>query len=324
MFVTGCHRSGTSLVAAVLAALLPEDRPEQVLLAPALDNPGGFHESAALVRANEALLGRLGAAWDHPPLLPVNWCDSEVWPAVLEQRPLFRQYSLQRAWVDKDPRLAITAPAFQHILLRRPGLVVVLREPLAVARSLRSREGWSLQQGLCVWWIYNLHLATQIQDSDLLLRYDQILASLPVADHRFAVRAFLETQAGVEVSEAGLAAALQSQCRLDWSRSTQMDQSFTMQSGDRHTDLLSFCQNCYSGLESCLPSESISRFRDTFSGLPVEVITALSTQGWQGWPNQHVSLKEYYLQGHIAEILRSKSWRLMAPVRFMSNLLQVR
>ena len=38
-------------------------------------------------------------------------------------------YALDRNWVDKDPRLCITYPAFLHILLRRVPLVVALRDP---------------------------------------------------------------------------------------------------------------------------------------------------------------------------------------------------
>ena len=33
---------------------------------------------------------------------------------------------LERSWVDKDPRLCITYPAYLHILLRRIPLVVAL------------------------------------------------------------------------------------------------------------------------------------------------------------------------------------------------------
>ena len=84
-------------------------------------------------------------------------------------------YALGKAWVDKDPRLCITYPAYLHILLRRIPLVVALREPLAVATSLHARNGFSLNRGLVLWWIYNHHIASQLGAEDLLVPYRALL-----------------------------------------------------------------------------------------------------------------------------------------------------
>ena len=91
------------------------------------------------------------------------------------QRSLLSIYALNNTWVDKDPRLCITYPAYLHILLRRIPLVVALREPLAVATSLYSRNGFSLNRGLLLWWIYNLHIASQLSPADLLIPYSSML-----------------------------------------------------------------------------------------------------------------------------------------------------
>ena len=82
---------------------------------------------------------------------------------------------LSAFWVDKDPRLCITYPAYSHILLRRIPLVVALREPLSVAISLHARNGFSLNRGLVLWWIYNHHIASQLCHDDLLLLYSDML-----------------------------------------------------------------------------------------------------------------------------------------------------
>ena len=66
--------------------------------------------------------------------------------------------------------------AYLHILLRRIPLAVALREPLAVATSLHARNGFSLNRGLVLWWIYNHHIASQLCSEDLLICYSDLLS----------------------------------------------------------------------------------------------------------------------------------------------------
>ena len=72
VFVTGCHRSGTSLLASLMHGLVTGKDPRQRHgdLALKLENPLGFFESERLVETNDALLKVLGC-WDRPPLLPL-------------------------------------------------------------------------------------------------------------------------------------------------------------------------------------------------------------------------------------------------------------
>ena len=95
-----------------------------------LENPLGFFESERLVDINEGLLQSLGCKWDRPPL-SCCWI-SPLLNSLHSQRTQLSSYALEDAWVDKDPRLCITYPAYLHILLRRIPLVVALREPLDV------------------------------------------------------------------------------------------------------------------------------------------------------------------------------------------------
>ena len=141
-----------------------------------LENPLGFFESERLVETNDALLQVLGCRWDRPPLLPACWDLPPFLEALQPHRSRLSVYALERSWVDKDPRLCITYSAYLHILLRRIPLVVALREPLAVAASLHARNGFSLNRGLVLWWIYNHHIASQLCSEDLLLLYSDLLA----------------------------------------------------------------------------------------------------------------------------------------------------
>ena len=49
MFITGCHRSGTSLITSIFKDLINEANDESKLITPQLDNPQGFFESKKLV-----------------------------------------------------------------------------------------------------------------------------------------------------------------------------------------------------------------------------------------------------------------------------------
>ena len=177
VFVTGCHRSGTSLLASLMHGLVTGEDPRQRCgdLELKLENPLGFFESERLVEINEDLLEFLGCEWDRPPLFPSCW-DRPLLDALQPYRSRLSVYALEGGWVDKDPRLCITYPAYLHILLRRIPLVVALREPLAVATSLHARNGFSLNRGLVLWWIYNHHIASQLCSEDLLLLYSDLLA----------------------------------------------------------------------------------------------------------------------------------------------------
>ena len=126
-----------------------------------LENPLGFFESQRLVETNDALLEAQGCRWDLPPLLPARWDQSPLLDSLQPLRSRLSTYALEHAWVDKDPRLCITFPAYLHILLRRIPLVVALREPMAVAASLYARND-QLESRLVLWWIYNHHIASQL------------------------------------------------------------------------------------------------------------------------------------------------------------------
>ena len=102
-------------------------------------------------------------------LLPACWDQSPLFDALQSHRSRLSFYALQQSWVDKDPRLCVTYPAYLHILLRRIPIVVALREPLAVATSLHARNGFSLNHGFVLWWIYNHHIASQLCSDDLLI-----------------------------------------------------------------------------------------------------------------------------------------------------------
>ena len=124
-----------------------------------LENPMGFFESERLVQINDGLLQSLGSQWDRPPLLPVSWDQPPLLAELQLQHDRLASYALEHSWVDKDPRLCITYPAYLHILLR---LYLWCWRADASGNFLHARNGFSLNRGLVMWWIYNHHRLTAL------------------------------------------------------------------------------------------------------------------------------------------------------------------
>ncbi|MHA7816235.1 MAG: glycosyltransferase [Pseudohaliea sp.] len=149
VLVLGMHRSGTSLVARVLAeaglyAGLPGD-----MLAAQADNPLGFFERRDLVAANDALLAEREASWFDPPADPLR---GDVPAVATVQRALAEGVPAEAGTFLKDPRLCLTWPAWTE---QGTVILYVYRNPLAVADSLRRRNGFPLAYGLALWEHYN-------------------------------------------------------------------------------------------------------------------------------------------------------------------------
>jgi hypothetical protein len=149
--VLGMHRSGTSAVAgslidAGLHACLAAD-----LLTASADNASGHWESLAVNAENDAVLAAVGHTWQSPPGPDTDWTSAE---AVRRREPLARTMfdwlHPTTPWLVKDPRLCLTLPFWLRALGRRPAVVVVLRHPVAVARSLSTRDGIAVGDALAL------------------------------------------------------------------------------------------------------------------------------------------------------------------------------
>jgi len=139
------HRSGTSMIAGLLARCGWYVGSEEELLPAGEDNPAGFWERRDVVDLNDRLLERAGASWFCPLLEE---------PLPLERRARRLVKGLQAPWLLKDPRLIVTWEAWSDAL--ESALVLfVYRSPMAVAASLRERHGFPLEYGLALWEFYN-------------------------------------------------------------------------------------------------------------------------------------------------------------------------
>ena len=238
-----------------------------------LENPLGFCESERLVETNDALLQVLGCRWDRPPLLPACWDLPPFLDALHPHRSRLSFYALERSWVDKDPRLCITYSAYLHILLRRIPLVVALREPLAVAASLHARNGFSLNRGLVLWWIYNHHIASQLCSEDLLLFYSDLI----VVDNKFLqqrVCPFLELHNHSRPSEDQSRVLIEKLIRPELNRS---EAAINDHSHARiHPLLLEVCDRAYKNIIQ--ENDQLTSYKEHFSSLPRSVLECSSRE----------------------------------------------
>jgi hypothetical protein len=176
VLVVGMHRSGTSAVTGALGALglaLPpaEDRmdwPES--------NPEHW-ESLSLSLFDEELLNRQGGSWDGPPEPIDAWADLEQFR--LEMRPQVAASAAfppsgPVAW--KDPRLCLLLPYWRSVLPSPVAALFVWRAPLAVAHSLRQRDGMPTLDALALWERYNRTALEGLEGVDtLVVEYESLI-----------------------------------------------------------------------------------------------------------------------------------------------------
>lgn len=152
ILVLGMHRSGTSCLAGSLqqAGLELGD----VFTANPF-NAKGNREHRTVMELNDAVLAHSGGAWNDPPA-QLSW---SRWHARRRDRFLRELHAAAdgRPLGFKDPRALLTLPFWQDagISIRAVG---TYRNPLAVARSLESRNRMALADGLALWQAYNERL----------------------------------------------------------------------------------------------------------------------------------------------------------------------
>ena len=183
MCVTGMHRSGTSFTACVLELLGVYWGSPDRLMAPGPDNPAGYWENRDLKELNDELLARLGGSWDLPPVLHPGW-EQALGLDPLRKRAsdiLDDAFGTSRSEVGtigwKDPRLSLLLP-FWRTVTPIATTIVVVRDPLEVAASLRARNGIDAPQAMMLWLTY-LYAAIANDPGCLVVRDRDFFVDLP-------------------------------------------------------------------------------------------------------------------------------------------------
>jgi hypothetical protein len=179
LIVLGMHRSGTSALAGALSRCGVWLGSELDLTVANKENPKGFFERKDVRAVCDALLRSAGADWwkiakfriDAIPQADLIKCGQSFKDVVSE---LEGQGS---AWAIKEPRLCLLLPVFRSYI---PHSVCILmhRDPLEVAQSLRMRNGFGLAEGLALWEAYNLYALRASKGSRrVLMSYDELISA---------------------------------------------------------------------------------------------------------------------------------------------------
>ena len=178
LIVLGMHRSGTSVVTNLLSQLGFYIGEEGELTTPSWQNPQGFFERRDLRAICDDLLHRSGADWWKVSNFDADAVSGEL---VARTLPLIRQLvsdlDNHGSWAIKEPRLCLLLPIFLSVI-RDPAVVLVVRDPVEVAQSLRRRNGFATPVGLALWEGY---ICAALRHSAhlprLILNYHDLLAS---------------------------------------------------------------------------------------------------------------------------------------------------
>lgn len=146
--VIGMHRSGTSCLAGCLEDL-GLSLGDVVTSAP--HNKKGNRENPRFWPVHDAVLSRVGAAWDNPPTEPVAWTAQER----ADLKAVLADYdALPTPWGFKDPRATVLLDGWFEVL---PDLRLIgsIRHPVAVAGSLVARNSYDPARSRAIWATYN-------------------------------------------------------------------------------------------------------------------------------------------------------------------------
>lgn len=178
--VLGMHRSGTSAMTQLLSlagAVLPEN-----VMPGDEHNAQGYFEPWKIALLNDERLRAAGSAWDDVfafPFRPLSRKDDRAW-ANRAMALVGEEYGEARFPLLKDPRVTVLLPLWRTVLADldiAARCVIPVRHPLAVAGSLRRRDGFVEQKSVLVWTAYML--AAEAYTRDLpraFVGYDALLA----------------------------------------------------------------------------------------------------------------------------------------------------
>jgi hypothetical protein len=233
IFVIGAHRSGTSAVTRVINLLGASVCSGDDLLSGMPDNPKGHWESSSLITFNDSLLRHLGHSWCNPPTTHYNVRSAL---ASYKDEAIERFYSVHPAsgWVWKDPRNCLLLPFWADILGVKPVIVFEYREPVAAAQSLRTRDQFTLTQGLALWERYMRHALKNVAGLPVtLVGFDELVSEPDACVQR--VEDFLRSQGalhGAHADHGGIAAFLDPTLRHHITRGLEQ-QAGTVSDGQR-------------------------------------------------------------------------------------------
>jgi hypothetical protein len=202
--ISGMHRSGTSLVAQIFAAAGADLGDPATFYRPDRWNPDGYFEQTEVHAVNMPLIN--GPFWK----LAYFFLPSEetiLRRARSRAGEIARVADRYRGKVVKENRFCLTLPAWLAHGATIEKLLVVLREPAAVARSLRRRNHVGAKRAYSLWLVHNrrlLRIAEERRIPHRFVRYRDLLGPDRQVDEALSMLGFF----GVSVTRERVAEIL--------------------------------------------------------------------------------------------------------------------
>jgi hypothetical protein len=179
------------------------------------NNEGGFWEPQAVADLNDEILQALDSEWDdvfasRPRNYLSNFDRFYLGRAV---EILEEEFNGAEVIVLKDPRISVLT-TFWDRALREAGYaihyIVMVRNPLEVAESLRARDGFSREKSLLLWCSYMIAMERDTRDRDrIFISFDQLMGDWRAVTRR------IEQSTGVPFPRDTAAAANEIDRHLD-------------------------------------------------------------------------------------------------------------
>lgn len=184
IIVLGAHRSGTSLVTRLINMMGAYFAIGETALGANEENPKGFWERWDVIAANDELLAHYGCEWDKLE----KWKFTDSIPKKDEKAltetsekigKIVMELDSNRPWVVKDPRMCLTFPYWKKHL-EVPVVVAVYRNPLEIARSLKTRNEFSFAHSMALWEYYATGIANAVKGTPTIWVSHKDMLSKPV------------------------------------------------------------------------------------------------------------------------------------------------
>ena len=202
--IAGMHRSGTSMVTKLLHESGLYLGPDSDLIQPGPANPEGYWENRRFVQINSRILKELRGGWDYPPPVPETWSGQPLDALRVKAEAVLADFAGHEPWGWKDPRNCLTLP-FWLQMLDSVRVVLIVRNPLETAESLRKRNGFSHALGLALWHTYYHRVCEVTTPSERIVTHYDVYFQDPGSELR-RVLTFLELPVNAEIVERASAA----------------------------------------------------------------------------------------------------------------------
>lgn len=179
--ILGMHRSGTSAVTRALNLTGVYLGNPNKLMAPNRYNPKGFWEHSGIVHIHNKILDTFGYKWDTPKPLPDKWWKKpSISPFKKQLKKIVqRDFANKKLWGWKDPRTCLILPLWQEILEElniELSYVIIFRNPLDVAASLKKRNNFTYAKSFKLWKLYTKSALAYTENANrIFLHYDKFL-----------------------------------------------------------------------------------------------------------------------------------------------------